>query len=241
MSDAQALLDQIITERGGRIAFDATALGVARRLANILASDSDGSAVAIAQLCELLPAKPSDTEPEYDLSKLTDAEFATFDRLSRKACGLLPPSVEKVRRKPLRSYRGLYVEQTVLLLDQIEGEALNRQRRGERVDLSDDDVLLIRGALEWLLVSLPTTPGEVFRYLIENAQYEVRKEFADREGAARAAVAAAPVVPAVDPAPEPKPSNVVTPPMWGVVIGKRNVAGERSEARSGVDLPRGVW
>lgn len=39
MSDAQALLDQIIAGRGGREAFDATVLGYARKLAPLLASD----------------------------------------------------------------------------------------------------------------------------------------------------------------------------------------------------------
>jgi hypothetical protein len=90
--DAQSIFEALLVERGGRDCFNVTSLAVANKLAALLAGDTDGTASQIAQLCELLPPKPSDTEPPWDLSKLTDRELDQLDKLSRKAIGLEPPT-----------------------------------------------------------------------------------------------------------------------------------------------------
>jgi hypothetical protein len=219
---AQDVFRSLVAERGGIERFDGTQRVIALKLSEMLVSDGAVSAPAILALSGLLPPKPSADEEAWDLSKLNDRELATLDKISRKALGLLPPTPQAPHRFPKRSHRQLYVEETVMLLDQIEAESEHRRRRGERADLSDDDLLLIRNALVWLIVSLPTTPARVFAVEVESAVYAERRSWLDREQAALAAVSpAAPQVEAA--APEPA-SNVIT---WGVVTAPRQHVGDR--------------
>jgi hypothetical protein len=198
-ADAQAdtgadqLLSQIVQDHGGRERFDATALAVAARLAAILSSDSDGSAAQIAQLVELLPPKPSATEPAWDLTKLTDKELDQLDRISRKATGLEPPTPEKPRRgPPHRSYREVWAESYAVAVDGIEAELENARRDKRPRALTDGDLSVLHNACQLWFGDM-VTAKQVFAHVVENAVYAVRREYADREAAELAARAAAEV------------------------------------------------
>jgi hypothetical protein len=78
-NDPQALLNDLVRERGGLGCWDAVALGAARRLCAPLVDGADVSPTQISGLLELLPPKTS--EAPLDLSLLSDKEFATLDRL----------------------------------------------------------------------------------------------------------------------------------------------------------------
>jgi hypothetical protein len=130
MSDAvESIFGSIIADRGASN-FDATQLQIARRVAQMLADDGDLSATALNALMGLLPEKKAG--PEYDLSKLTDAEFATLDKLTAIAAGIAPSKPEKPRQRPRRSYRQLYVEETVILFDQLAAQCAEARRAGNR-------------------------------------------------------------------------------------------------------------
>ena len=184
MSDAQALLDRIINERGGASMFDATALGVAKRLAMMLASDGDGSAVAIKQLCELLPAK-SDA-PAYDLSLLSDRQLEQLDALLAVASGLKPPSPAEPRKKPLRSWRQWMADDAAVLFDALAAEEDNARRQREAHEWSEVDILACRNAV---VMICPIFPARMFAEEIESARYAERKRWTEAEAARLAASA----------------------------------------------------
>jgi hypothetical protein len=210
MSDAQALLDQIITERGGQQAFDATALGVARRLANILASDSDGSAAAIAQLCELLPAKPSNTEPPLDaaaLGKLTDEQFKLYSQFVAIMTGEEPPTPEPPL--PSRSSRQAMADMAAVAVNELEQRYNEAHRAGRPWSLSDADLLLLRNAAH-IFFGCMARPIDLYRAEIESAvetqyrnQAQARGLDEDRGGTADA--------PQVESAPAPATALTVVP------------------------------
>jgi hypothetical protein len=221
MSDdpAQEIFRSLLAERGGVERFDETQKVVALKLAEMLASDAAVSAPAIVALVGLLPPKPSEAEAAPDLSKLTDAELATLDKLQRKATGQLPPTPEKVRRYPRRSYRQHIGEELALLADQIEGEQ-DAARRSKRAHaLTDGDLDALRNGIAALL-GLVALPAAVFAAEIEHATYTERAKWQAREREAEAARTASAPIAATAEVPLEKPSNVVTP-QWGVFISKR--------------------
>jgi hypothetical protein len=140
----------------------------------------------------LLPAKPVAGEEAWDLSKLTDKELGQLDRLSRKACGLLPPSVDPPRKgPPRRSPREAWAEYYARQIDQIEGEKEAAFRGKRPYELGDANRLLIHNACE-LWLGLIATPEQIWPHIAEGATYVERKRWLDREEeAARAAAAAA--------------------------------------------------
>jgi hypothetical protein len=217
MSDAQSLLDQIIAERGGIERFDATGLGVARRLATLLASDSDGSASTIAQLCELLPSKPSADEGEWNLELLTDEQFKQFDRLCSIARGEKPPSVEKPKPFRTRSRRERAAADLVRVLDRLEAAQDAARKAKQPHALTDGDLGDIRNAIVGT-IGLVTLPQYIFAAEVDHATFTERAKWQAREREREAAEAAArtpPIAPVV--APAPADSNVI-PGRWGTAI-----------------------
>jgi hypothetical protein len=218
-ADVETIFTSIVTDRGGLSNFDQTALHVARRVAQMLADDSDLSASALSALMALLPAKPAAGEASYDLSRLTDEEFHLLDGLNAKASNTaLPPALFVEPRWPKLSHRSLYITETVLLFDQLEAEIENARRKGQRTDLPVEDLELVRNAVVGLLLDV-AQPEQIFSYIAENAIYSERKTWLDREEATKAAAAAAPAVPAPEVKPEAAPQNVV--PLWGAFVTKR--------------------
>jgi hypothetical protein len=129
MSDdqIQIIFDELLTECGGKAVFSAVQLGACRRLAMLLGGSEPIVPSQISALKEMLPARPAADDSVWRLELLTDSEFKTFSRLYEIAQGKRAPSPAKPHRFPKRSWRQLHVDQTVLLLDQIEGEALHRR------------------------------------------------------------------------------------------------------------------
>jgi hypothetical protein len=170
MSDAaQDILQSLIRERGGANRFDQTQLVVASKLAEMLASDATVSAPAIVALSGLLPAKPTAGEPEYDLSRLSDEEFAELDRLSAKAAdATLPPAPVPEALLRLRTPRQRQAEELALLIDALEGEqeAARRANWRQPWSASDDDLMDIRNCIVALL-GLVATESAIFRYLLD--------------------------------------------------------------------------
>jgi len=197
----ESIFSSLVADRGGASQFDQTQLQIGRRVAQMLADDSDRiSTQALGALMGLLPERPAKGEVAYDLSKLTAAEFAALDKLTAKAAGLLPPTPEKVRRVPRRSARAWNGDDLVLLLDQLEAEIENGRRENWRQPyrLTDDDMRVLRNALGGVL-SLVAQPIDIYRAEIE-------------EVAARLAEQRRPVVDEIEPEPAPAPprSNVVS-------------------------------
>jgi hypothetical protein len=214
MNDAQGIFEALVNERGGLDKLNATELAIANKLATLLADNADVPGSTISALMSLLPKPLSADAPVYDLSKLTDKEFAMLDKLTAKAAGLLPPSVEKPRRFPLRSDRERWAAIHAVAVDQIEAEKEAAFRARQPWSLSEDDRLAIYSACE-LFLGLIAQPGQIWPHIAEEAAYRVRKEFAGREElAAAAAVLAVPAASAAAPKPE-LGSNVVKPAAWG--------------------------
>jgi hypothetical protein len=81
----------IVAEHGGEQNLSAAHLGIARKLAAVLAGVEDGSpadavraAEAVAKLTALLPAKPTSA---LDLSRLDENDLATIDAILAKGAG----------------------------------------------------------------------------------------------------------------------------------------------------------
>jgi hypothetical protein len=236
-NDPQAVFDGLVRERGGSQAFDQTQLAVARKLAQLLADDGEVSGSTLTTLVSLLPPKPGTDEPEYDLSRLSDREFAELDRLTAIAAGLKPSKPDKPRRHPQRSYRQIWAEIHAVAIDQIEGEQAHARRCKRPWLLSETDRIELRNAACFLF-GLLALPAQVFAEEIEGAVA------AHKVSAVPAAVLETPVVeqpgPVVEqPKVEQPSANVV--PMVGLFSTPRHCVGEnRPEARSS-DLPRGRW
>jgi hypothetical protein len=228
----------LVADRGGMANFDRTQLQICRRVAVMLADDGDLSASALSALLALLPAKPSDSEPEYDFSKLSDKEFATLDHLTAVAAGLKPPGPQpKPRRAPQRSYRQIWGEIYAIDVDQIEAEQENARRCKRPWALSDDDRIAIANACQ-VFLGLLAKPETVWPHIEETATHNERKKWLDKQSVAVPAAAVLDA-PAADPAATPVAPGAVVP-LFGAFIGKRHIPGEssRSEARTD-DLPRG--
>jgi hypothetical protein len=234
----ESIFASILSDRGSASRFDQTQLQVARRVAQMLADDGDLSATALSALLGLLPAKPSDTEPAWNLALLTDRELEQLDTLAAKATGTAPPSVEPKRKgPPRRSPRQREAEELALLLDMLEaeGDAARKKDWRRPYALTDDDAMHVRNSIVTML-GLVVLPRRLF-VEIESA------EAARKESAVPAAVLdtpSAPVPPVVEqPKPEQPPSNVTQ--FAGLFTAPRRYPGEsRAEARTD-DLPRGRW
>jgi hypothetical protein len=239
MSDAAGdIFRSLVAERGGAGQFDETQKIVALKLAEMLASDAAVSAPAIVALIGLLPPKASDTEAPYDLSKLSDKEFAELDRLTAIAAGLKPSKPDKPRRHPLRSYRETWAAIFAHDVDAIAGEIENARRRGRVHVLDDFERATLHNACR-LWLSLIIEPAQLWPEIAESARCEERKKSV---AVPAVAVLDAPAAPAAGApaATAVAPGAVV--PLFGAFIGKRHIPGEssRSEARTD-DLPRGRW
>jgi hypothetical protein len=230
-TDVEAIFASLVADRPN---CDRTQLQIARRIAAMLADDSDLSASALSALLALLPEKPNADEPPLDYSRLTDKEFHLLDKLVAKAANkALPPAPFEEPKLRRRSPRERQAQELAVLLDNLEAESDAQRKLDWRRPwlASEDDLLNIRNCVV-SLVGLVATDRAIFRYLIENAQYEARKEFRDREAAdapaapAGSAANIAPTGPAADPA------NVITPPIqtWGVSTGPRDMGPQRSVA-----------
>jgi hypothetical protein len=132
----------------------------ARALAAALAApDADpiGTARCIETLTSLLPEPPADGSPPWDLSKLSDREFAALERLHARATGGIPPRpLRRPPRKPLTE-RETRAMEMACVLDVAEDE--NRK-------LTDDDLLAARNCLSSMFFPMATLtqllPPEVF-------------------------------------------------------------------------------
>jgi hypothetical protein len=89
-NDAAVILAELITERGGRPAFNAVGLAAARALAQILAATEPPPRAAIAALVGLMPPCRPTPQERWDLTKLTDRELRRLEYLARRACGQEP-------------------------------------------------------------------------------------------------------------------------------------------------------
>jgi hypothetical protein len=243
MSDAQATMEALISERGGAGCFDRTQLLICSKLAEMLTADASVNASAVVALSSLLPAKPAADEGEWNLELLTDEQFKVFDRLCSIARGEKPPTVEKPRRHPQRSYRQTWCEIYAIDVDAIEAEQENARRCKKPWVLSDGDRVAIANACQ-VFLGLLAKPETVWPHIEETATHIERKRWLDKESAAVPAVAQLDTRPA--PAADAPAATPVAPgavvPLFGAFIGKRHIPGEsnRSEARTD-DLPRGRW
>ena len=190
----------------------------------MLASDSTTlSPQALVSLISLLPNKPSVDEGIWNLELLTDEQFKTLDHLCAIARREKPPSVEKKRRRPLRSDREVWAALYAHDVDQIEAEHEAAFREKRPFVLSDHDLALLMNACD-LWFSPMATAEKVFAHVAENATYSERKLWLDKEAAAETAIAR--VKDVLGPSPEAKPeppspnNNVVEAP-FGVFRVRR--------------------
>ena len=213
-TSVETIFASIVADRGGASNFDQTQLHIARRVAQMLADEGDLSPTALSALLALLPDKPSADAPEYDLSRLTDREFAALDKLCAKVADVtLPPAPEAEPRVRRRSPRERAAAELALLLDALEGEQDAARKANWRnvPPASDTDVQHVQNCITSLL-GLVTWP-RVAEPWIENAVFTERKLWLDREAAELAARAAeVPIAPTAEPAPaEPAPEARVLP------------------------------
>jgi hypothetical protein len=194
MSAAETIFTSIISERG-RERFDATQLAIARKLASLLAADDDNiSAATIATLVALLPPKPEPNDPPYDLTRLSDREFAMLDYLTSRAAGLV---AEKPKRKrhSARAIRAIDLAERIDRLAAPRGEA-----NGESWQLDQDEALSIRAAI-CELVEPVATVTQIFERDIHEAVAAQRYFEREVDEAARQAAAKAAEKPSESPAP----------------------------------------
>jgi hypothetical protein len=163
MSAAESIFTSIISERG-RERFDATQLAIARKLASVLAADDDNiSASTIATLMALLPPKPeAPIDPPYDLTRLSDREFAMLDYLTSRAAGL---AAEKPKRKR-HSARAIRAIDLAERIDRLA--APRRETKGESWKLDQDEALAIRASF-CELVEPVATVTQIFEKDIHEA------------------------------------------------------------------------
>jgi hypothetical protein len=148
-ADFQAIFDKIVTERGGRPAFDVVGLAVARALAAALTSDPPGPPATIGNLVALLPAPKQAAAQNYDLRNLTDKELATLEFLAARAAGLKPP-------KPPRVHR------TAREQDALEAaQFIDRIARGDKKPTADE-IVQIRNYVYYLIRNV-ADPYQLFR------------------------------------------------------------------------------
>jgi len=141
-ADVQVLFEELVAERGGPQALTLIEKALARRLAQLLASeDLRGRSVeTVAQLASLLPPKIDGPSP--DLSRLTDQEQAYLEQLLARACGEIPPTQEP---RTERSHRFCEAVHLARVLDDAEaaGDNLSEAQRF--------DVMASIGAMLWPL------------------------------------------------------------------------------------------
>jgi hypothetical protein len=193
MSTAEAIFASIISERG-RERFDATQLAIARKLASLLSADDDNiSASTIAALMALLPPKPEALiDPPYDLSRLTDREFAMLDYLTSRAAGL---AAEKPKRKR-HSARATRAIDFAERIDRLAAPL--REAKGESWKLDQDEALAIRAAF-CELVEPVATVTQIFEKDIHEAV--VARRYFERQADKAANEAAGEAVEKPSPAP----------------------------------------
>jgi hypothetical protein len=212
---AEALLQEIVNERGN---LSVLQLAVARQLARLLSRD-DADANAITRLESLLPARPDpEAGPSWDLSKLSDREFAALERLHARATGQAPPPRLRKPPPPPETPRTIRARELADLLDKVDSE---------RRQLTDDDLMECRNHLSGLLGTLATLttllPVEVYgvpsRSLpapaLQNATEGVAESNTEQ--------------PAPIPAPTPPADNVVALENFrygGPVFGERDAYGD---------------
>ncbi len=98
----ESVLDSVIAERGGRVAFSLSALAAASALAHALVALANGDATgaaSIGPLTAMLPplAEAVPEQPKPDLTLLDMKELRQLERISEKAHGREPPSPSRQR------------------------------------------------------------------------------------------------------------------------------------------------
>jgi hypothetical protein len=152
------LTDQILAERGGRQAFTFTQLAIAHQLGSALTSPADSTtATTVARLTEMLPPVVTDDAPAWDLTKLSDRQFAMLEKLAAVATGQASPP--RLRKPPLppETPRTIRARELADLLDKADSEGR---------PLSESDLLQCRSHLSGLLGLLCTmsalVPPEIY-------------------------------------------------------------------------------
>jgi hypothetical protein len=219
----ETVFASIVTDRGGLSNFDQTALHVARRVAQMLADDSDLSASALSALMALLPAK-SAAGDSYDLSRLSDEEFAVLDRLTAKAADVaLPPAPVPEVQLRLQSPRQREAERLAIMLDELEAcaEAQRKVDWRRPWTATDEDVQAVRGAITSLIGLAPVTERQIAEPWIDEAVLKERRTWLDKEEQAKAVERVHDVIdqPQREAAPEPPRGNVQ--PLFGAFVTKR--------------------
>jgi hypothetical protein len=154
----QDVLDGLIRERGGLVAFDTKAMVTARALTRVLAAVSAGDtskAASIPALEAMLPPKTAQPGRPWDLSKLNNKQLALLDKL---ACIATGEAVPKSEHRP-RSRRYWLAQDLARVLDNgVTGEI-------GMAEASPETLIEVRGLVTDLLspLHIPVLFEETFR------------------------------------------------------------------------------